>query len=189
LDALDPEEQERLKRRAERILGDVHGLAQGLRNDAPGGPMVADMLAGAVELAPGAPLFSVGGKPVAVLWGHRAPGAVARQPSPAQHDHVTAASVRSQGSPTRAATRPASDANALAMPRRWLAPALFALAALALVAWGWMHFSPGRGGADSAGDDLSEQIAAAETRNRTLETRIAELKSKPAGVKCIPAAK
>jgi hypothetical protein len=25
-----------------------------------------------------------------VLWGHRAPGAVARQPSPARHDHVIA---------------------------------------------------------------------------------------------------
>jgi hypothetical protein len=186
--ALSPDEQQRLTQRAERILGDVEGLAAQTASDGPAGRTVGELLSAAAQVAPGAPLFSVGGKVVAVLWGHRSanaprahgPASNAPEPVPAQsvvHGTTqTAVSGAAVGTHTAESTKTQRPA--------WIVPALVALVAVVLLAWAWQ--SDFLGQLAGQGGDLRVQIAAAEARNQDLASRISELKKKPAALKCVP---
>jgi hypothetical protein len=71
---LPEEARMRLQQRADRIVGDIRGLALQLRAEGPTAEVVAQMLDTAVQTPPGQWLYSVGGKPVLVMWGHAASG-------------------------------------------------------------------------------------------------------------------
>jgi hypothetical protein len=188
VDTLSPDEKQRLTQRAERILGDVEGLAAQTVSDGPAGATVSDLLRAAAQVAPGAPLFSVGGKVVTVLWGHRSASA-AHEPAPRLDTRqAVAAKAPLQETVHNIATTPAvraqAGAHASAQRQRWLVPSLIALVVVALLAWAWQSdFLAGLAG---SGGDLSAQIAAAEARNQTLASRLAELKKNSAPVKCVP---
>jgi hypothetical protein len=204
-DALGAEERQRLQDRAERILGDVEGVASDIQSDSAG-RLVGDMLRAAAQVAPAAPLFSVGGKPVTVLWGHhsgtssatapRATSAVASSAGPSTAMPDRALHTSSEPTVTTRSTvgghAPASAASIAigsdvdARKRRvWLLSALIALAALTLVVLGLRSCSVVRNEADPLTGELTAQIAAVEARNRTLETEIAR-RNKPDAVKCVP---
>lgn len=187
VDTLAPDERQRLTQRAERILGDVEGLAAQTVSDGPAGGTVAELLRAAAQVAPGAALFSVGGKVVTILWGHRCANSARAHTAPA--DPRSARSPETSTHETRQA--PASDTivhtrstvGTPAQPRRWLVPSLVALLVVAIVAWAWhgdfLVRVAGR-------DDLSAQIAAVEARNQTLTGQISELKKNPSVAKCVP---
>lgn len=195
LDSLAADEQQRVKQRAERILGDVHGLAADMRKEGPSASIVADMLVAAAQLPPVAPLYSVGGKPVAVRWGHGAPGRVASaaakptiqdiaaRPAPIPPDAI------SRGASSSAAPAGASLPGAILQSRRWPIAALAGFVALAAIVWVLMNTTLLWRGAARSGGDLDAQIAEVETRNRALETRIAELKGKAPRLRCVPVTK
>lgn len=67
---LPDDERARLERRAEQVLGDIRGLAGQMRQESATGQVVAQMLERATLRPAGDWLYSVGGKPVLVLWGH-----------------------------------------------------------------------------------------------------------------------
>jgi hypothetical protein len=184
---LPPDEQQRLTQRAERILGDVKGLAAASASDGPAGATVGELLRAAAHVASGAPLFSVGGKVVAVLWGHRSSNTA--HPVPEFHSRQTPRTEASshgsvQADTLHTAAEPTVARNAPAPRRHWLVPTLIALFAVALLAWAWQSgfLFPSAG----PGDELGAQIAAVEARNQTLAARIAELKKNPGAVKCVP---
>jgi hypothetical protein len=186
--ALPPDEQQRLTQRAERILGDVEGLAAQTASDGPAGRTVGELLAAAAQVAPGAPLFSVGGRVVTVLWGHRSANAPrahglasgAPEPLPAQGAVLDTTQAAVSGAAAGTHTAP----HASAQRRAWLVPSLVALVAVALLAWAWQ--SDFLGQLAEQGGDLRVQIAAAEARNQDLATRISALKKNPAALKCVP---
>jgi len=191
VNALAPDEQRRLTQRAERILSDVEGLAVQTAADGPAGRTVGDMLRAAAQVVSGASLYSVGGKVVTVLWGHRSASAA----------HAPASVPPAHAAPPRAdapvhATMQRAAASTVVHPRAadkvqpqrpvWLVPAACALLVLALVAW-WAWHTDLLVRVAGPGAELSAQIAAVEARNQTLATRIAELKKNPAALKCVPA--
>jgi hypothetical protein len=186
--ALPPDEQQRLTQRAERILGDVEGLAAQTASDGPAGRTVGELLSAAAEVAPGAPLFSVGGKVVTVLWGHRsanaprAHGSASSAPEPLPARGVVHGTTQTAASAAAVGTHTVKNTNT----RRptWIVPALIVLVAVALLAWAWQ--SDFLGQLTGRGGDLRVQIAAAEARNQELSSRISELKKNPAPLKCVP---
>ena len=90
----------------------------------------------AAQVAPGAPLFSVGGKVVAVLWGHRsanaprAHGPVSSVPEPLPVQGPVHGTTQNAVSGAAIGTHTAENAK----PQRpaWIVPALVALVAVAL---------------------------------------------------------
>ena len=212
-DALAPEERQRLRDRADRILGDIHGVASDIQGEGAAGQMIADMLRAAAELAPGAPLFSVDGKPVVALWGHRGSGAASsdsRAAAPVgpavavsgrtapRPPPVASASPASTGNTVLANSQTAATASNIAVGRdprdgkRQRAGLVIGLAALVLlVALLWFfkgHFIDGSQ-VDTAGRDLEMQIAQVEARNKVLEAEIARRQGKGPPVKCVPESK
>jgi hypothetical protein len=189
VDTLSPDEKQRLTQRAERILADVEGLAAQTASDGPAGATVSEILRAAAQVAPGAPLFSIGGKVVAVLWGHRSASAAQMAAPRLDTPQALAAKTPVQETVQTIASTPAvrarTSADASAQRQRWLVPSLIALVVVALLAWAWHSDLFVR--LAGSGDDLGAQIAAAEARNQTLASRISELKKNPASVKCVPA--
>jgi hypothetical protein len=201
-EALPPEDRQRLQDRAERILGDIQGVANDIRSEGAAGQMIADMLRAAAQLAPEAPLFSVDGKPVAILWGHRSTDA---PPLVTPTDAVSARRAATPSSTVPVQPEPAVPANtqpevvaakipeasdgAAAKRRRMLVLAACAgvIALLALL-FGLRQFVFTDHVTAASADDLDTKIAEVESRNRVLEAEIARAKDKGKGpaVKCVP---
>lgn len=146
-----------LEERAQRLVADIRQLAQQMRQDGPASQQVAQMLEAAAQHPPGGSLYSVGGAPVLVLWGHEAGAAAA----PAA---VT---------PGPAAAGAAAGAAATAAPRRRAAGWLAALVPLALAAWALTRCA----GLPADDPALADRIAQAEERNRALEAQLAGRRS------------
>lgn len=70
LASLPEDSRQALLQRAERLAGDIRGLADAMRAEGSTAAMVGEMLALAVQWPNGNWIYSVGGKPVAVMWGH-----------------------------------------------------------------------------------------------------------------------
>jgi hypothetical protein len=201
-EALPSEERQRLQERAERILGDILGVANDIQSEGAAGQLIADMLRAAAQLAPGAPLFSVDGKPVAILWGHRSTDA---PPLVAAADRANAIPAATLSSTVPVRPQPAVPANtqpevvaakipeasdgAAAKRRRMLVLAACAgvIALLALL-FGLRQFVFSDHVTAASADDLDTKIAEVESRNRALEAEIARAKDKGKGpaVKCVP---
>ena len=203
-EALPSDERQRLQDRAERILGDIQGVANDIQSEGAAGQMIADMLRASVQLAPGAPLFSVDGKPVAILWGHRSTDA---PPLVAPTDAAPARPAAPSSSTVPVRPQPAVPANtqtevaAAKIPEavdsaarkrrriRILAACAAVIALLALL-FGLRQFVFGDHITEASAAGLDAQIAEVEERNRLLESQIARAKGKgkdkgPA-VKCVP---
>jgi hypothetical protein len=193
-DALIPEERQRLKDRASQILGDIEGLAADIRTEGATGPMLGEMLRAAAQLAPGASLFSVGGKPVITLWGHRSASSnePARRTMPNGVPQVNTVAIAAHSAPSggATATQPAVSggrarpAIAGIQARTWIIPALIGLSVLIVLLWGMRSCSTARVEPDAP--DLTAQIAEVEARNKALEVEIAQRKSNAPRVKCVP---
>ena len=213
-DALAPEERQRLKDRADRIIADIHGVASDIQAEGAAGQMIADMVRAAAQLAPGAPLFSVEGKPVVALWGHRASGvSMTDGRASAPIAAAVAASARSAvnppspipsgpypsgGNTVLANSQTGATASTITPERdrrngkRQRTAVLLALGALALVAvlvWFLRDELIAGGGNDTAARDLDMQIAQAEARTKVLEAEIARRHGKGPAVKCVPESK
>ncbi|MBK8072491.1 MAG: hypothetical protein IPK34_11010 [Ramlibacter sp.] len=67
---LGADERDKLQRTAERLAGDIRGLAAQMQGEGPATQMVGQMLERAAQVPSGDWLYSVGGKPVTVMWGH-----------------------------------------------------------------------------------------------------------------------
>lgn len=93
---LPEDERAKLQRRADQLLGDIRGLAERMRQESATGQVVAQMLDCAATRPEGDWLYSVGGKPVLVMWGHGAP--------PATSAAATGAAAGTSGAATATAT-------------------------------------------------------------------------------------
>jgi hypothetical protein len=206
-DALPPEERQRLQDRAQRILGDIQGVASDIESEGAAGQMIGAMLRAASHLAPQAPLFSVDGKPVVILWGHRSSAPVSAEattpnvtpvatPSktvplqPQAHTSTAPAVPANSGAEAIASKIPVTDdAHARKRQRNRIIAACAALIAVAAIAFGLRHFWLREGDSDASAGDLDTMIAQTEERNRVLEADIARMKGKGPAVKCVPEAK
>lgn len=164
---LSDEQHTLLQKRADRLRAEIHGLAEQMRSEGPAAQVVAQILDSAIQVPPGAWLYSVGGKPVYVLWGHAAAGAAApAAPVPAPPPQPAAPPVAADvpspalAPPTPPPARPPSW-------KRWLPWTLLALLLLGLLLFAVKRCS---GGAD---EDLSARIAEADARNAALEAELA----------------
>ena len=194
---LPPDERDKLQKRAERLLNDIRGLGQQLAAEGAAAQMVGEMIALATQVPPGDWLYSVGGKPVMVMWGHAAtpqPPAAAPPPMTAPthaaaaaavpaaattaHDPALAAAIQSLEPPVQAS---AAVPAAPAPQRRWL----WALLLLPLLAA--LLFFGLRGCKDAAApaDDLSAQLGEAQARNKALEDDIARKKAQAPQFMCV----
>ena len=158
--------------------------------------MIADMLRAAAQIAPRAPLYSIDGKPVVTLWGHRSSGAAVASAAPALRAEPAAAAPASAVSSavargTAPASTPSSPAPAASQAgpipskattagatgmRSYHRVALFAASALVLLAalfWGWRQFTMRAYDKTASAGDIDAQITQAEARNRLLESEIA----------------
>lgn len=183
LASLAPAERARLQQRAERLMGDIRGLAVQMSAESPAARLVAQMLQRALMQAPGDWLYSVGGKPVLVMWGHAAPGAApplapvpmpvaapAASPPAAPVAPAGAAAVEQLAASMAGPTPPEPPPPAATHEpsRRWLGWGLPGLLLLALVPIGLSRCGP-------SADELASliaQTAEAEARNRALEDEL-----------------
>lgn len=187
--ALPPEDRSRLDKRAAQLLGDIRGLATQMRAEGATGEVVGTMLELAARHPPGDWLYSVGGKPVLVLWGHDAPGVAqpgaasvpasrsASATGSAPAAGAATASVATQAAPVTAkAAAAGSTAATAARPARrgWIAALALLLAAALLAGW----FFGLRGG-QAGNDGLDPQLAQAEADTRALEAELARRKAEP----------
>lgn len=167
-------ERDKLVQRVQRMLEDIRGLAGELRRS--GNAPLAERLEQAATWPSDAELldrlFSVGGKPVLVRWGHvGAAGAAA----------PAAATPAAGGPAVAAAEAPAG----VAAPRRtsakaWMAALVLPLLAAGVVFWSLHHF--GAAGIDK--DALARQIAQANERNSQLEAELAAKRSQRPSMEC-----
>uniref|UniRef100_UPI0013E2C216 hypothetical protein n=1 Tax=Piscinibacter defluvii TaxID=1796922 RepID=UPI0013E2C216 len=122
---------------------------------------------------PGDWLYSVGGRPVLVLWGHAAPGTVVAPAAAAAPVAAAAAATAPPAAGAPVVPPPAAPAAAAAVGsggwKRWLLWALLALVLLYLLFFAWKRCSE----SPVADAGLAEQIAQAEARNRALEEELA----------------
>ncbi|MBX3604741.1 MAG: hypothetical protein KF788_05705 [Piscinibacter sp.] len=186
---LPEDERTKLQQRAERFLSEIRGLAQQLRGEGPASTLVAQMLEQAARQPPGDWLYSVGGRPVMVMWGHAAAGASAPPVAPV----AAAAAAAAPAAMPAAAAEPGAPvppvpaaAAAAATPGRpwirWLLWALLLLLLLALLFWGWKRCSE----MPVADAGLDEQIAQAEARNKALEDELSNKRGAPPPMQCVP---
>ena len=183
---LPADERERLQQRVERMLADIRTLAAGLRSEGPAALVVAQMLDQATQQPPGDWLYSVGGKPVLVMWGHAAPGtsavplatatAAASAPAGGTGPAIDLAGI------TPASITPASGL-VVARPgwRRWLPWGLLALLLLAALLWGLKACSE----TPTADPALDQALAQAEARNQALEEELARRRAAAPAMQCV----
>lgn len=196
---LAPDERAKLQQRADRLSGEIRGLAQQMATEGPAAQVVAQMLERVLLQAPGDWLYSVGGKPVFVLWGHAAPGAVLpawtaapapvkaaapvvpatppAAPAGAAAVEQLAASMASPPAEPPSVPPPPADGKAW---KRWFLWGLLGLLLLALLIFGLKRC--GSSDADSAA--LAAQAAEAEARNRALEEELR--RKRAAQMMCVP---
>jgi len=207
LSAQLPEEaREKLQARAERMLDEIRGLAEQLRGEGPAAQMVAQMLDGAVQHPPGEWLYSVGGKPVWVMWGHAVTGSAAALPAeaaavvssplsvpmaaPMSAPGSAAAALPASGTPAVAATSTAgapsaglaADTAASSAGRSWLPWAGLGFLALIVLLWGLKSCSD----ATATDPALAEQLAQADALNKSLEDEIARQRVAAPAQQCVP---
>ena len=174
---LPEDERAKLQQRAERFLSEIRGLAQQLRGEGPASAVVAQMLEQVVGQPPGEWLYSVGGRPVLVLWGHAAAGTPV---APAFAVPVAAAAAAA-AAPAAAAPIPPSTAPRTGKP--WWLWILLALVLLYLLFFGLKRCSATPPVADAA---LDEQLAQAEARNKALEDELAAKRGARPQMQCVP---
>jgi len=187
---LPEDERAKLQQRAERFLSEIRGLAQQLRAEGPAALVVAQMLEAAVQTPPGDWLYSVGGKPVLVMWGHAAAGVVPLAASPIATAAPVAAAPATPTAPVAAAAAafpppppPVTPPPSPGQPwKRWLLWGLLALVLLALLLWGLKRCSD----TPQADAGLAEQIVQAEARNKALEDELAAQRGKAPAMQCVP---
>ena len=170
-----PEERRlKLRQRAERMLSDIRGLGAQMRTEAAATALVGQMIEQVTSLPSGDWLYSVGDKPVVVMWGH--------SDSPPVAPAVASLDVGS----SEIVPPPAAEARVPAKSRTAAPRWLFALLPLVLLAalglwllFRWVEMRPA--------DDLTAQIAEVERHNAELEKQIAQLRSRPTQFACVPA--
>jgi hypothetical protein len=175
---LAPDERDKLEQRVDRLLTDIRGLADQLRAEGGTAALVAPLLDRATLRPPGDWLYSVGGKPVLVLWGHVAPGAVPPPVlAPANASPTAAAGLAASS----VAPTVASAAITATTPRRW--PWLLAGGVLLLAGMAWAL----RSCTDPAAGDpaLAAQLAQAEARNLALEEDLARRRGAAPQLMCM----
>jgi Mg-chelatase subunit ChlD len=162
------------------LLGEIRGLALQLRGEGPASQVLAQMLERAAQQPPGEWLYSVGGKPVLVMWGHAAPGATVPGPeAPVPVPTVAAAPANLAPS----VPPPVPPLITTGKPwKRWLLWGLLALLLLALLLWGLRRCSE----SPQADAGLDEQIAQAEARNQALEEELARKRVQAPQMQCVP---
>jgi hypothetical protein len=184
---LAPDELEKLQQRANRLIGDIRGLAEQMAAEGPAARLVAQMLQRSLMQPPGDWLYSVGGKPVLVMWGHAAAGTVL-PPEPAPAPPVQAPAAAPALAPQAA---PAMSADALAVeqlaasvagPPSVGPPPSTGVAQERSPRWGWWGLlglllaaaAMGLARCGAADEDaaLAERTAEAEARNRALEDEL-----------------
>ena len=142
-DELQSDARARLRERAQSLLEDIRGLAVSLHAEGrPAAQMVAEMLDYATRTPTGKWLYSVGGEPVLVMWGHShgpLPLPFARTPEvPAALGTTAAAASRAAPADTAirnasaVATTAAADTSKDNRKKRLLPLLLLALLAVAL---------------------------------------------------------
>jgi hypothetical protein len=186
---LPEDERAKLQQRAERFLSEIRGLAQQLRGEGPASAVVAQMLEQAVRQPPGEWLYSVGGRPVLVLWGHAAAGTpvapVAAVPvaTAAVAAPVAAAAPPAVVAPIPPSSTPPSPQAAPRTGKPWWLWVLLALVLLYLLFFGLKRCSATPPVADAA---LDEQLAQAEARNKALEDELAAKRGARPQMQCVP---
>ncbi|MEJ8849969.1 VWA domain-containing protein [Variovorax rhizosphaerae] len=183
--SLLPEERQKVERIAQRLLNDVRSLGEQLRSEGASALMVGQMLEQATRFPSGDWLYSVGGKPVMLMWGHsdaleQSAHVVAAPASKA----VAAAAVSAPEVPVVAAVAAPAAAVDVGVTQvaaasgsrgiwRWLVGGLFLLAIVAFVLLGLKRCSDlsGRTG------DFARQISEAEAANKALEAEIAKTRA------------
>jgi hypothetical protein len=178
---LAADERAKLDQRVDRLLTDIRGLADQLRAEGGTAALVAPLLDRATMLPPGDWLYSVGGKPVLVLWGHIAPGAVPPPLQPQPGAGPAGASQPAAAGTAAAATAAAGAATTAPASRRW--PWLLAGGLLMLAALLWAL----RSCTDPAAVDpaLAEELAQAEARNLALEEDLARRRAAAPQLMCM----
>ncbi len=203
---LPPADRAELVKRAERLRTDIAGLARQMGEDVGASRIAAEVVARSTSVPAGDWLFSVGGRPVQVLWGHTdTPSADIVVPSRSANPPIealltpatpaTGAGLNVAPAPTIAqatlANQPASTfqppvppiAPSAAAPRRsrrawaWLLIAAMALIAMALI----YVFVPVR-----PPDDTGAALAEADRAVQVLEDEIRKKKSNQQQYQCVP---
>lgn len=174
--SLSPDERQRLQQRHDRLVSDIQALAQTMAAEGPSSLLVSQILQHSVRTPPGDWLFSVGGRPVLILWGHAAPGEVV--PDVAASAAILAAARVATPEPARL------EASAPDQPGRrisawWLLPVLATLLVigLTLLLRGW-------GGGAAIPAALQAQLDSAHQTNIEL-SRLLEEKQQPS-LQCTP---
>jgi hypothetical protein len=185
--AKDLSEDRRLKlrQRAERMLSDIRGLGAQMRTEAAATALVGQMIEQAASLPSGEWLYSVGDKPVLVMWGH-SDAAPPAPPAPAARDVPAASAVAGRDAPSSEAVVPAAagtrgPASSRTPGPRWLFALLSLLVLAALGLWLLSRRVEG-----PVAGDLTAQIAGVNRHNAELENQIAQLRSRRTQFACVP---
>lgn len=211
---LDASELAKLERTAQRLTGDIRGLAAQMQAEGPATQLVGQMLEHCIQVPPagnrGSWLFSVGGKPVTVLWGHSGTALASAAGMPAVSSATGLATTSGLASSSSAPnlTEPnAFSQNGSAQPGyidvqaravqseqpddkvkkpwlRWLAWLALVLLLLALLMFG-LQSCLGRL-PDLQGS--THALAEAAQQNKLLEDEIAKKKSELTRYECVPEA-
>lgn len=193
-------ERAKLESTAQRLSSDIRGLAAQMQTEGPATQLVGQMLERCIQVPSGISqsnwLFSVGGKPVTVLWGHSGTDAAVMPVASAMSAASTALSpaVTLQQAPMQVPTQAdyidvqARDINNEKSDKekrpwlRWLVGLLLALLLLALLLFGLKHCAAGLTGASAPDAALAE----AEQQNKLLDEEIAKKKSALTQYQCVP---
>jgi hypothetical protein len=176
--SLPEDERQRLQRRVEQLRGDIRGLGRQMRGESATGEVVGTMLEQATQQPAGDWLYSVGGKPVLVLWGHTAAGEAVDTPIAGANASTTPALAASAAASSTATHAPmpamsheapiASEASTSSTRRHW--PWLTLLLGIGLIAaalFGLRACQP------EPDDGLAERLARADEEARQLEAELA----------------
>lgn len=174
--ALPPEERLRLGQQAQRLLADIRGLAAQLQTEKAAASMVGQMLERVTRLPAGDWLYSVGGRPVLVMWGH-GDTAEPSPPADAPKKPVQASAVEHV---SVGAGRGVNDRGDW---KRWLAASALLLALIALLLLGLQRCSQ----AQRQEDGHAAKIREAAAINESLEAEVAQARAEASRFMCVRA--
>ena len=193
--SLPDEEHTKIKRWSQRLLNDIHTLSEQLRTEGAAASMVGHMLAQAIRLPQGDWLYSVGGKPVLVLWGYSdtpeasntvqatsAASAAASVGAPAVGSSAVAAGPGGAGNAVGAGVGAGAGAAVAARrdPKPWLFGGLLLLLLAAVVLFGLKRCTD----MSARNDDYASRIGEAEAANKALEEEIAKTRAQTPQFMC-----